>query len=109
MKRASIRVDEEQARLLRHLAEAEGRSIADVVREALANYLLRRTETRATRIVEPRRLAPNDEWRAAFAAAVERLRAGVAADASPESIEAEIGAARGEVRRERAARRAPHA
>ena len=110
MKRTNIYLDEEQARLLRHLAVEESRSFTDIVREALNEYLARRGMASAPRVVGPRRLLPQDEWRSSFEAALQRIREGAPTDLSPEEIEAEITAAAEEVRQERAARaRAPRA
>ena len=105
MKRTNIYLDEEQDRLLRHLSDEQGRSCTDIVREALNEYLTRRGMPSASRVVGPRRSIPQEEWRSRLDAAVRRIRAGVSVDVSPEEIEAEITAAREEVRRERAARR----
>jgi hypothetical protein len=110
MKRTNIYLDEEQSRLLRHLAVEEGRSFTDIVREALNEYLARRRMPSTSRVIGPRRAIPQDEWRAGFDAALQRIRVGVPSDITVEEIESEISAARDEVRRERAARRrAPRA
>ena len=44
MKRTQIQFTDEQVRRLRNVAEQEGRSIADVVRESVSEYLEHRTE-----------------------------------------------------------------
>ena len=105
MKRTNIYLDEEQARLLRHLSVEEGRSFTDIVRQALNEYLARRGMSSESRVSGPRRQIPEAEWQARFDAVLRRMRAGAPADESVEEIEAEITAAREEVRRERAARR----
>ena len=105
MRRTTVYLDEEQVRLLRHLATEEGRSFAEIVREALDGYLARRRTRSTPRVIGPRRLIPKEEWRSSFEAAVQRIRAGVATNVSPEEIEAEITAAAEEVRQERATRR----
>jgi Ribbon-helix-helix protein, copG family len=105
VKRTNIYLDEEQALLLRHLAVEEGRSFTDVVREALNAYLAHRGLSATSRVIGPRRTIPRDEWRLRFADAVARLRANVPPDLDWNAIEAEITAARDEVRRERAGRR----
>ena len=99
MKRTNIYLDEEQDRLLRHLSIEEGRSFTDLVREALNEYLARRGMQALSRVIGPRRSIPQKEWRSHLDAAVQRIRASVPADMSPEEIEAEITAAREEVRR----------
>lgn len=105
VKRTNIYLDEEQARLLRHLAVEEGRSFTDLVREALNAYLAQRGLASTSRVFGPRRSIPPDEWQARFDDVLRRIRAGVPAELTPDEIEAEITAAREEVRRERAARR----
>ena len=106
MKRTNIYLDEEQARVLRHLAIEEGRSFTDVVREALNTYLAQRGLVATSRVTGPLRSMPYEEWKSSFMDAVERMRAHIPPDITPDEIEAEITAAREEVRRERAARRA---
>ena len=105
MKQTSVYLDEEQDRLLRHLAAEDGRALADLVREALSEYLARRRLSGAPRAVGPRRQMPDEEWRSGFTQALQRIRASVSPDLTPEEIEAEITAARAEVREERTARR----
>jgi hypothetical protein len=105
MKRTNIYLDEDQARLLRHLAIEEGRSFTDLVREALNAYLAQRGLSSTSRVIGPRRSLPQDEWRSRFTDALRRLRAGIDERLDPETIESEITAAREEVRRERAKRR----
>ncbi len=101
MAQTSVDLDEEQSRLLRDLSIAEGRSIADVVREALNEYLARRKAPLERRAIGPRRQIPDDEWRSGFEAALRRIRAGIPPDMTPEEIEAEITAASEEVSQER--------
>ena len=103
MRRTNVYLDEEQVGLLRRLSLAEGRSVSDLMREALQDYLTRR-EAAAPRVLGPRRQIPRDEWQARFAAALERLRAGVPRDMTPEEIEDMITEASDEARRERLAR-----
>jgi hypothetical protein len=104
VKRTNIYLDEEQARLLRHLAVEEGRSFTDLVREALNAYLAQRGLESTSPVVGPRRSIPVDEWRSRFAEALCRIRAHAPADLDADAIESEITAARDEVRRERAGR-----
>ncbi|MBI4494993.1 MAG: CopG family transcriptional regulator [Chloroflexi bacterium] len=105
MKRTNVYLDEEQARLLRHLAVEEGRSFTALVREALNDYLARRGLAANSHVVGPQQQLSDDEWRSSFKAAVERIRASVPDDWTPEEIEAEITAAREEVCREGTTRR----
>jgi hypothetical protein len=106
MKRTNIYLAEEQARVLKHLAVEQDRSFTDVVREALDEYLSRRGLGQgSTRPRQPRRSIPDDEWRAQMTAVLDRIRSRVPADLRPEEIEAEVTAARDEVRRLRTVRR----
>ncbi len=105
MAQTSVDLDEEQFRLLHDLSIAEGRPAADVVREALNEYLARRRPAVERRAIGPRREIPDDEWRSGFEEVLQRIRAGVDPSWTPEEIEADITAAREEVRQERAARR----
>jgi hypothetical protein len=58
-----------------------------------------------SRVIGPRRSIDPNEWQTRFADAAKRIRAGTPTDLTPDEVEAEITAARDEVRRERAARR----
>lgn len=105
MKRTNVYLDEEQVRVLRHLAIEEGRSFTDLVREALNSYLAQRGLPSTSRVSGPRRAIPAEEWQARFGQALDQLRAHAPVELSSEEIEAEITSAREEVRRERAERR----
>jgi hypothetical protein len=105
MKRTNIYLEEEQSRLLKHLAVETNRSFTDIVREALGEYLVRKGLDTQSRVTGPKRAIPDDEWRARIEDALERIRAGIPSDVTPEEIEAEITAAREEVRQERAQER----
>ena len=85
MQRTSVYLDEEQLRALRHLAAEERHSVADLVRRAVDAYLAQR-------------LTDDMLWRERFDQLFERVRSRVPADISPEEIEADITAAREEVR-----------
>jgi predicted transcriptional regulator len=88
----TIELDEERDRALRHLAEREGRTVSAVVQQAVDDYLARR---------DGHWSPPDDEWRAAFDAAVARLRGnGPPPDMTAEEIDAEVDAAVAEVRAE---------
>ena len=105
MQLAEILLDEEHARLLHHLSTEQGRSLTDIVREALDEYFERRRVGASVQVRAPRREIPEDEWRARFEAIRTRLRKAPDGAEDGDDIEAEIGAARGEVRADRAARR----
>lgn len=107
MKRTNVYLDEEQARLLRHLAVQEGRSFTDLVREALNAFLARRGLAATSRVIGPRRQLPDDEWGRQLEGLLQRAR-----DRSPEGVtaeeaadmEADVTAARQEVRAARRTR-----
>jgi hypothetical protein len=105
VKRTNIYLDEEQDRLLRHLSVEEGRSFADVVREALNEYLARRGISSASRVVGPCRQIPEGEWQARFGDVLRRIRATRVPDETTDDLEGDITTARREMRQERAARR----
>jgi predicted nucleic acid-binding protein len=105
VKRTTVCLHEEQANALRELAALEGRSYADLVREAVGEYLLRRAVEAGARVIEPRRRLSDEEWRSGWDAALQRIRASVDSSATPEEIEAAITAASEEIRQERLARR----
>lgn len=92
MHRTNIYLDEVQLLALKHVAAQQGRSVAAVVREAVNRHLA------AT--------LSNEEWRQEWDRIVQRFRESVPSDMTPDEIEAEITAAREEVRElHRAARR----
>ncbi|HLH25274.1 MAG TPA: hypothetical protein VK066_22380 [Chloroflexota bacterium] len=99
MERISVYVEPEQAHEFRQLAGEDSRAIAALVREALGEYLARRRSGSGQRTVGPRRQIPEGEWQARFAAALAGVRAGISPDTVGENLEAEITAARAEVRR----------
>jgi hypothetical protein len=105
MKRTNVYLDEEQARVLRHLAIEEGRSFTDLVREALTGYLAQRGLDFTSRATGPRYVLAPDEWRSRFADVLGQIRAKTPTDLTSGAIEAEITTAREEVRRERAKQR----
>lgn len=107
MKRTNVYLDEEQSRLLRHLAVQEGRSFTDLVREALNAFLAQRGLSATSRVMGPRRQLPDDEWGRQLEGLLQRARArspaGVAA-AEAAAMEADVTAARQEVRAARRGR-----
>lgn len=104
MEGTTIDLDQEQAAELQVAALAQGRSLGDVVREALDAYLARLNgEHSEPRVVEPpkrtaeERAALNRELEEVLA----RIRAGVPNDVTPEEIERDITIASEQVRQER--------
>ncbi len=99
MKRTNIYLDNEQLRLLKHIAVEEGRSFAEVVRQALQQYLdsYRRDSADG--------LSP-DVWTQRMDTLLARVRER-SSEYSPAEIESDITAASEDSRRRRvnAARR----
>ncbi len=94
--RTDIRLEDEQLRALERLAAEEQRSVDELVRQAVDGDLAQRGRD-------------SDDWGRRFDALVARVQAHMPADVTPEEIEADIGAARAELRAERSTRRATHA
>ena len=94
MPRVTIYFDDDKLSRLKHLAAEQRQSVADLVREAVDAYLAKR-------------LADQADWRARFDQLFERVQSRIPATIPPEEIEADISAAREDVRRahRRAARR----
>jgi hypothetical protein len=93
MQRTNIYLDEDQVRLLKHLAAEDRQSVADLVRQAVDLYLTQR-------------LADDSLWRERFDQLLTRVRERMPPAVTTEEIEADITAAREEVRQaHRAARR----
>jgi hypothetical protein len=85
MQRTNIYLEEEQLRALKHLAAEERQSVADLVREAVDDYL-------------SKHLGEESLWRERFETLIASVRSRIP-DAIPGSeIEADITAARDEVR-----------
>lgn len=82
MQRTNIYLEDEQLRALKHLAAEERQSVADLVREAVDDYL-------------SRRMADDALWRERLDALLTRVRQQIPADVHCEEIEADIGEARG--------------
>lgn len=93
MRRTNIYLDDHQLRALKHLAVEEQQSLAAVVRRALDEFLARRFTDQAG-------------WSERFDALVQRIQSRIPAAVTPEQIEADITAARGEVRQAHRAARA---
>jgi len=91
MQRTNIYLDDDQLRALKHLAAEERQSVADLVRRAVDDYLARR-------------LADDADWRQRFDQLMDRVRSRVPEDVTTEEIEADVTAAREEVRQAHRAR-----
>lgn len=93
MQRTNIYLQEEQLRALKHLAAEERHSVADLVREAVDDYLAKH-------------MADETEWRERMDALLVRVRSRVPTSPPIEEIESHITKARNEVKQmHRAARR----
>ena len=93
MQRTNIYLDEDQLRALKHLAVEEQQSVALLVRRAVDEFLARRFEE-------------HNDWGERFDALVSRIQSRIPAHLTSEQIEADIGAAREEVRQMHQAARA---
>ena len=88
MQRTNIYLDEDQLRLLKHLAAEENKPVADFVRQAVDQFLRRRLE--------------NDvKWQSDMTALIERVRSRVSPAIGPDEIECDIREARHDVRTRR--------
>lgn len=92
MQRTNIYLEEEQLRMLKHLAAEERQSVADLVRDAVDDYLAKR-------------LVDGAPWRERLDILIERVRSRIPADVPPVEIEADISAASDEVGRAHGAAR----
>ena len=81
----NIYLDEDQLRLLKHLAAAESKSVADLVRQAVDQFLRSRLENDVT-------------WQSDMTALIERVRSRVSPAIDPDEIERDIREARQDVR-----------
>ena len=87
----TIELPEEQVQELERVAANEQRSLDQVVQFAVSDYLARRQS--------------RSEWGRRLEEAVERIRADIPPDITPDEIEADVTAAWQEYRAERAAKR----
>lgn len=85
MQRTNIYLEEEQLRALKHLAAEERHSVADLVREAVDEYLAKR-------------MADETLWRERLETLLTRVRSRAPAGVSAEETEADISIGRDEVR-----------
>jgi hypothetical protein len=88
----TIELRDGQVQELERLAAQERRSVDELVQDAVGDYLARRHRDWS-------------EWGRRFDSVVAQFRAGVPLEATSEAVEAEISAARDEVRAEQAAAR----
>ncbi len=88
MQRTNIYLDEDQLRLLKHLAAEENKPVADFVRQAVDQFLRSRLENDVT-------------WQNDMTALVERVRSRVSPAIDPDEIERDIREARQDVRTRR--------
>jgi hypothetical protein len=93
MKRTNIYLEEDQLRLLKHLAVEEGRSFTELVRQALQEFLEHRHPSK-----EPD-LSP-EEWNRRLEHLLTRVRRRIQ-PFPPEEVEADVTAAVKESRRRR--------
>src|SRR5689334_14793124 len=93
MQRTNIYLEADQLRALKHLAAEQDQSVADLVRQAVDDYLAEH-------------IRDDHAWAARLDDLVERVRKRTTDSVPPEQIEADISAARAEAREtHRAARR----
>ena len=85
MHRTNIYLDEDQLRLLKHLAAEENKPVADLVRQAVDQFLRNRLENVVT-------------WQSDMAALIERVRSRVFLAIDPDEIERNIREARQDAR-----------
>jgi hypothetical protein len=88
MRRTSIYLDDDQLRALRHLAVEEQQPVSELVRRAVDRFLAER-------------LRDQPDWGERLDALMRRIQSRIPADVTAEQIEADITAARGEVRQTR--------
>ena len=96
VRRTNIYLDDADLRALRSVGDLQGRSVAELVREAVAEWLVKHGVRRVD----------DDEWQRRFGELLEeRRKIAVASDRDPEEIERDVVEAIREVREARAARR----
>jgi hypothetical protein len=86
-----VAVPDQVMQALERVAAKEGKQVEEVVQLAIHNFLATHAD-------------PDPEWRTRFEQVIAQIRRGVPAGLSPEEIEADVTAAREELRRERRAR-----
>lgn len=84
MQRTNIYLDEDQLRMLKHLAAEEHQSVADLVRRAVDAYLAQR-------------IADNRAWREQLDHLLERIQSRIPATISSQELKADVTATHQEV------------
>jgi hypothetical protein len=84
MRRTNIYLEEEKLVILKMLAAEEGKTVAELVRKAVNQWL-------------DERLTHQKDWGQRLDELVNRVRSGIPADSQPEDIESDISAARAEI------------
>jgi Arc/MetJ-type ribon-helix-helix transcriptional regulator len=92
MKRTNVYLDEDELKLLKHIAIEEGKSFSEVVRQALRQFL------QNYRVQPAPRQIPKKEWASRLEALLQRVQRRIAENTLPGKIEAEITQASQEVR-----------
>ena len=102
MKRTNIYLEEDQLRLLKHIAVEEGRSLTELVRQVLQEFLKQYQLATSSRRVRQKtgQVASTDEWNRRLEQLLARVRRRTRAF-SPKEIEADITTASKESRRRR--------
>jgi predicted transcriptional regulator len=85
----TVHLEDEQLRALEHLALEERQSVDELIRRAVDRYLAQRRRD-------------TDDWGERFDRLVAQVQVRMRSDVAPAEIEADIGAAREQVRSERA-------
>ena len=92
VQRTNVYLEDEQLRALKYLAAEHRQSVADLVRQAVDDYLAKH-------------FCNSEEWSERFESLVSRIQKRIPVGATPEQIEADITTARDEVRQARLANR----
>ena len=87
-----VTLDAEEVQALQRIAVRDGRTVHDLVRQAVHDFVAQRD-------------IADQEWRERLDRLVERVRSRIPPEITPEEIEADITAARAEVREAHRARR----
>lgn len=101
----TVTLPSDQLAQLKLLALKTRRSLDEVIRDAVTEYLAQLPDSDVLRVTEPPPGPPDPEWRADMQERLARIHAGVLADLTPEEIEHEITLASEEARQERIAAR----
>jgi hypothetical protein len=91
MARVSIGLSDRDLQTLEQIAASEGATVEDLVQQAIRNFLVAHAE-------------PDPDWQSRFDEVIGRIQNRIPPDIAPEEIEADVRAARAEVREARRAR-----